>query len=141
MTARRTAPAFALLAALAIARAQPLSAQATASAASAGWQATPASVLKHALRAAAAAQARYRAEHGTYAADVRQLALRSDPGVVIELLGAGTRGWRGKATHSSQPGRSCVVFVGAQDGAESPRTDGDREMAGEDGVPLCDRMR
>jgi hypothetical protein len=34
-----------------------------------------------------------------------------------------------------------VIFVGRLDGNEAPRTDGDREMAGEEGVPLCDRMR
>ena len=27
------------------------------------------------------------------------------------------------------------------EGVEAPRTDGDREMAGEEGIPLCDRMR
>jgi len=33
------------------------------------------------------------------------------------------------------------VFVGALGDAEAPRTDADREMAGEEGIPLCDRMR
>jgi hypothetical protein len=31
--------------------------------------------------------------------------------------------------------------VGSLEGAEAPRTAGDREMAGEAGIPLCDRMR
>jgi hypothetical protein len=98
-------------------------------------------VLKGALRSAAAAQARYRDAKGAYAPSVDPLALRLESGVRVEILRAGPGGWQGKATHVSQAGRSCVVFVGSLEGAEAPRTDGDREMAGEDGVPLCDRMR
>jgi hypothetical protein len=49
--------------------------------------------------------------------------------------------WQTTATRQSQPGRSCVVFVGSLGSGEAPRTDGDREMAGEEGIPLCDRMR
>lgn len=111
------------------------------SAASAGWQATPASVLKGALRSTAAAQARYRDAKGTYASAPEALALRLESGIRIEILQAGRAGWQGKATHASQAGLSCVVFVGSLDGVEAPRTDGDHEMAGEEGVPLCDRMR
>jgi hypothetical protein len=33
-----------------------------------------------------------------------------------------------------------VVFVGKLRAGEAPRTDGDGEMAGEERVPLCDRM-
>jgi hypothetical protein len=33
-----------------------------------------------------------------------------------------------------------VVFVGRLAATEFPRTDGDGEMAGEERVPLCDRM-
>ena len=64
-----------------------------------------------------------------------------EAGVRVDILVATASGWQGRATHQSQPGRSCVVFVGALEGAEAPRTDGDREMAGEEGIPLCDRMR
>jgi hypothetical protein len=110
-------------------------------AAPAAWQATPASVLKSALRATAAAQARYRDARGTFAPMAEPLGLRLESGVRVEILQAGPRGWQGKATHASQPGRSCVVFVGSPDGVEAPRTDGDHEMAGEEGIPLCDRMR
>ena len=59
----------------------------------------------------------------------------------VDILVASASGWQGRATHQSQPGRSCVVFVGSLHGAEAPRTDGDHEMAGEEGIPLCDRMR
>src|SRR5215207_4933254 len=110
MSARRLSLAFAMLAALTVAPVGGLGAQTTSAAA---WQATPASVLKNALRSAAGAQARYRAEHGTYALSPEALALRSESGIRIDILGAGITGWRGRATHLSQPGRSCVVFVGS----------------------------
>jgi hypothetical protein len=106
----------------------------------AAWQATPASVLKNSLRAVVSAQDKYRASHPGFASTLE--ALQVDPGadVKIQILGAGPAGWRAKATHRTRPGRSCVVFVGALNGAELPRTDGDGEMAGEERVPLCDRM-
>jgi hypothetical protein len=106
----------------------------------AAWQATPASVLKGALRSLAAAEERYRAAHGEYAPMLERLAVRTEPGVRLEILAASAAGWQAKAVHTSEPGRSCVVWVGTL-AAEAPRTDGDREMAGEEGVPLCDRMR
>ena len=109
--------------------------------AAAAWQATPASVLKSALRSALAAQDRYYAANETYAPSVEALGLRPEAGVRVDILRASARGWQGRATHQTQPGRSCVVFVGSLDGAEAPRTDGDHEMAGEEGIPLCDRMR
>jgi hypothetical protein len=111
------------------------------SSASAAWQATPASVLKAALRSVATAQERYRAAHGRYAASAEQLDVRPTSGVRVDILGAGVTGWQGRAVHQAQAGRSCVVFVGSLEGAEAPRTDGDREMAGEEGIPLCDWMR
>lgn len=105
------------------------------------FRATPAAVLKQALRSTAAAQARFRLERGRYAASIEQLDLRLEPGVGVEVLAAGAAGWHGRAVHRDQPGKSCVIFVGRVNGVDAPRTDGDREMAGEDGVPLCDRMR
>ena len=109
--------------------------------AAAAWQATPASVLKSALRNALAAQERFYAANETYAPSAEALGLHPDAGVRVDILVATANGWQGRATHRSQPGRSCVVFVGSLDGAEAPRTDGDHEMAGEEGIPLCDRMR
>jgi hypothetical protein len=105
------------------------------------FRATPAAVLKQALRSTVAAQARFHAEQRRYAASAEQLKLRLEPGVGVEVLSAGKAGWQARAVHRDQPGKSCVIFVGRVDGLEAPRTDGDREMAGEDGVPLCDRMR
>ena len=111
------------------------------SSAPAGWQATPASVLKGALRSVTAAQERYRAAHGVYAPSIDRLGVRPENGIRVEILGAGATGWQARATHAMQPGRSCVVFVGSLGDLEAPRTDADREMAGEEGIPLCDRMR
>jgi hypothetical protein len=97
--------------------------------------------LKGALRSVAAAQARHHAAKSAYATSVELLRLPSAPGVRVEILAAGRSGWQARARHQEQPGRSCVIFVGRLDGNDAPRTDGDREMAGEEGVPLCDRMR
>ena len=138
MGARRVSHVLVLWTTVAFSAAAPAAGQ---SASSAAWQATPASLLKGTLRSVAAAQARYHDAKGTYAPTVDPLSLRLESGVRVEILRAGPAGWQGKATHVSQPGRSCVVFVGSLEGAEAPRTDGDREMAGEDGIPLCDRMR
>ncbi|MEP6687213.1 MAG: hypothetical protein ABJC36_02620 [Gemmatimonadales bacterium] len=107
----------------------------------AAWQATPASVLKSALRAALAAQDRYYTAHGTFAPSVEALGLRPEAGVRVDILRATASGWQARATHLSQAGRSCVVYVGSLEATEAPRTDGDHEMAGEEGIPLCDRMR
>jgi hypothetical protein len=107
----------------------------------AAWQATPASVLKSALRATLAAQDRYYTTHDAYAPSIEALGLRPEAGVRVDIVRATESGWQARATHQSQPGRSCVVFVGSLAGTEAPRTDGDREMAGEEGIPLCDRMR
>jgi hypothetical protein len=104
------------------------------------WQSTPASVLKSALRTMVAAQDEYRAKNARFAGSVE--ALRFSPGsdVKVHILAATESGWRAKAIHRARPGRSCVVFVGRVTAAEAPRTDGDGEMAGEERVPLCDRM-
>jgi len=104
------------------------------------WQSTPASILKNTLRTVVAAQDRYRAGHPDFTTSLE--ALRVNPGsdVRVQILGATPSGWRAKATHRARPGRSCVVFVGQLVGAEAPRTDADGEMAGEERVPLCDRM-
>ena len=113
---------------------------APAQSSNAAWQSTPASVLKSTLRDVVAAQDKYRATHPGFASSVE--ALRVNPGsdVKVQILGVTSNGWRAKATHKARPGRSCVVFVGKLRATEFPRTDGDGEMAGEERVPLCDRM-
>lgn len=113
---------------------------APAQSSNATWQATPASILKSTLRNVVAAQDKYRATHPGFASSVE--ALRVSPGtdVKVQILGVTPSGWRAKATHKARPGRSCVVFVGKLRKTEFPRTDGDGEMAGEERVPLCDRM-
>jgi hypothetical protein len=108
--------------------------------ASASWQSTPASILKNALRNVVAAQDRYRATHPVFATSIEVLQVPAESDVRLQILGATPNGWRAKATHRARPGRSCVIFVGQVSGLELPKTDGDGEMAGEERVPLCDRM-
>jgi hypothetical protein len=108
--------------------------------ATASWQSTPASVLKNSLRNIVAAQDKYRVSHPIFASTIEVLQVNPGPDVKIQILGVTPNGWRAKATHRSRPGRSCVVFVGPLTGSELPKTDGDGEMAGEERVPLCDRM-
>jgi hypothetical protein len=105
------------------------------------WQATPASVLKSTLRTVVAAQDSYKAKHGKYAGSLETLRMNGGSDVVkVQIQAATESGWRAKASHRTRPGRSCVVFVGKLRAGEAPRTDGDGEMAGEERVPLCDRM-
>jgi hypothetical protein len=108
--------------------------------ASASWQSTPASILKNALRNVVAAQDKYRATHPIFATSVEALQVQAGSDVKLQILGASANGWRAKASHRTRPGRSCVIFVGQVSGGELPRTDADGEMAGEERVPLCDRM-
>jgi hypothetical protein len=113
---------------------------APAQSADAAWQTTTASVLKSTLRNIVAAQDKYRETHPAYAGSLEALRLNPGSDVKVQILGVTEKGWRAKATHRARPGRSCVVFVGRSAGTEAPRTDGDGEMAGEERVPLCDRM-
>lgn len=138
MGARSGSLATVLLSLALLCPATPLGAQ---SGAPAAWQATPASVLKAALRSVATAQERYRAANGRYAGSLEALGVRAEPGVRVDILGASAAGWQGRAIHQTQPGRSCVVFVGSLEAAEAPSTEGDHQMAGEEGIPLCDWMR
>jgi hypothetical protein len=107
---------------------------------SSSWQSTPASILKNALRNVVAAQDKYRSTHPIFATSVEALQVQAGSDVKLQILGATPHGWRAKATHRARPGRSCVIFVGQVSGLELPKTDGDGEMAGEERVPLCDRM-
>lgn len=113
---------------------------ALAQSSNASWQSTPASVLKTTLRNVVAAQDKYRASHPGFASSVEALRVNPEADVKVQILGVTSSGWRAKATHKARPGRSCVVFVGKLAATEFPRTDGDGEMAGEERVPLCDRM-
>jgi hypothetical protein len=104
------------------------------------WQSTPASVLKNSLRNVVAAQDKYRVSHPAFASTIEALQVNPGPDVKIQIVGVTPNGWRAKATHRARSGRSCVVFVGTLAASELPKTDGDGEMAGEERVPLCDRM-
>jgi len=116
------------------------SVSAVAQSASASWQSTPASILKNSLRTVVGAQDTYRASHPVFAGTLEVLQVNPGPDVKIQIIGATPNSWRAKATHRARPGRSCVVFVGSLAVSELPKTDGDGEMAGEERVPLCDRM-
>jgi hypothetical protein len=129
-------PALTLLLGLSLGVPHALQAQNVSSA----WQSTPASILKNALRNVVAAQDKYRTTHPIYATSVEALQVQAGSDVKLQILGATPNGWRAKATHRARPGRSCVIFVGQVRGLELPKTDGDGEMAGEERVPLCDRM-
>ena len=113
---------------------------AAAQTANTAWQATPASILKSTLRNVVAAQDKYRETHPGFASSVETLRVNPGSEVTVQILGVTSSGWRAKATHKARPGRSCVVFVGKLRAIEFPRTDGDGDMAGEERVPLCDRM-
>jgi len=136
MFGARQLAAHALMLGLGLGAASTAPAQATGAA----WQATPASILKSSLRGVVSAQDKYRATHPGYASTLEALQLSPSADVKIQILGATAGGWRAKATHRARPGRSCVVFVGVFAASELPKTDGDGEMAGEERVPLCDRM-
>jgi hypothetical protein len=138
MSGHRGPTASALVPMLILLLASPAMAQTRVAAAS---RPSSAATLKSALRSVVAAQAQFREKRGRYAEAVEQLALRLEPGVAVEVLAADVSGWQASAMLRDQAGKSCVIFVGRIEGREAPRTDGDREMAGEDGVPLCDRMR
>lgn len=138
MSPRRTLRHCALGLVVACAAHVPVAAQTSTAAV---WQATPASVLKSALRVVSAAQVRYFQAQKTYSASPDALGFKPESGVQVQIIAAGPNGWQARAIHQQQAGRSCVIFVGSVDGVEPPSTDGDHEMAGEEGVPLCDRMR
>lgn len=113
---------------------------APAQSANAAWQATPASVLKSVLRNLVQAQDKYRAVNSAYSKSAAALRLDVGADVKVVIFGVSAQGWRAKASHRARPGRSCVVFVGQLGGADAPKTEADGEMAGEERVPLCDRM-
>jgi hypothetical protein len=136
MSRARQMTAYALV--LALSLGAPVGAVAQAGGES--WQSTPASILKSSLRTLVAAQDKYRVSHPIFAGTVEALQLNTGADVKIKILGVTPNGWQAKATHRARPGRSCVVFVGPLSGTALPRTDGDGEVAGEERVPLCDRM-
>jgi hypothetical protein len=113
---------------------------APAQSANTAWQSTPASVLKSVLRTVVQAQDKYRESNRAFARSVETLRVNPGPDVKVQIFGGTAQGWRAKATHRARPGRSCVVFVGQLAYGEAPKTEADGEMAGEERVPLCDRM-
>lgn len=134
MARARGIPAFVFVLSLSAVQVAP------AQSANTAWQATPASVLKSVLRNVVQAQDKYRATNPGYAKSAEALRLTPGADVKVVIFGVTAQGWRAKASHRSRPGRSCVVFVGQLGGMNAPKTEADGEMAGEERVPLCDRM-
>lgn len=134
MARARGIPAFVLVLSLGAVQVAP------AQSANTAWQATPASVLKSVLRNVVQAQDKYRATNAGYAKSAEALRLNPGADVKVVIFGVTAQGWRAKASHRGRPGRSCVVFVGQLGGMHAPKTEADGEMAGEERVPLCDRM-
>src|SRR5688500_15966898 len=76
--------------------------------------------MRAALRNANSAQEVYYSAHNTYASEFALLALRPEvvaKAVTIVIRNAGRRGWVGEATHAALEGRSCVIQMGAPEGA------------------------
>ena len=76
--------------------------------------------MRAALRNVTSAQEIHYSRHGTYATEFSQLRLRPEvvaKEVTIVIRTAGTRGWNGEATHTGLAGRSCVMEMGAPEGA------------------------
>jgi hypothetical protein len=107
----------------------------------------PEAQLKSHLRNLVTAQEGFWADHGTYTTDVAQLNLfqrkrSSTDSVWVQVLFAGGRSWSGRALYlGKQPGKSCVIYVGAQSDFPSPPvSERDSVRATEEGSPVCDKF-
>ncbi|HKP50188.1 MAG TPA: hypothetical protein VJU17_09260 [Gemmatimonadales bacterium] len=90
------------------------------------------------LRRLVTAEETFFAENGTYTDDLSHLGLQPDPNTTIRFLRISRDGWAARGTHSSLPGRDCVIFVGR--GRRPPTTVKYGRRARE-GVPTCDDAR
>jgi hypothetical protein len=57
-------------------------------------------------------------------------------GVKISILTANDDSWSARATHASQPGKSCVVWLGPV--VQRPATESQKRVPEEPAVPVCD---
>jgi len=91
------------------------------------------------LRNLAQAQEAYFATQGAYSrrVEVLQLQFGWQRGVGVTVLHADRNSWAARATHTSRPGKSCVVWFGSP--RTRPATEADRSVPNRPGVPACDR--
>ena len=90
------------------------------------------------LRNLVRSQDAYHAIQGTYSRRTEPLALQYlwQRGVTVAILQADPHSWAARASHASQPGKSCVIWFGPV--RTRPVTDGQQRSPDKSGVPACD---
>jgi hypothetical protein len=90
------------------------------------------------LRNLVRSQDAYLATQGLYSRRFEPFALQYfwHRGVTIRILSADAESWAAKATHRSQPGKSCVVWFGPV--PWRPSTSAQRRTPERSAVPVCD---
>jgi hypothetical protein len=90
------------------------------------------------LRKLANAQTAYLGTQGTYSRQVETLPLQYgwQRGVSVTLIYADPRSWTARATHTANPGKSCVVWVGRP--IKRPVTQAQKKVPERSGIPVCD---
>lgn len=90
------------------------------------------------LRNLVNAQTVYYATQGIYSLRPEQLQLQFawQRGVRVTLLNADRTSWSARATHTSRPGKSCVVWFGSP--YTRPATEAQGKVPERAGVPACD---
>lgn len=90
------------------------------------------------LRNLVLSQNAYHATQGLYSRRIEPLSLQYfwHRGVKVDILSANMESWAGRATHSSRPGKSCVVWSGPV--PVRPTTIAQRKAPAKPGVPVCD---
>jgi hypothetical protein len=99
---------------------------------------TPAVQLKVALRNLEHSQEAWFGTQGYYSRTIEPFALQYlwPRGVRLRILSAGVDSWSAKATHTTWPGKSCVIWFGRV--PFRPATDAEKRTADRSGVPVCD---
>ena len=90
------------------------------------------------LRNLVRSQDTWYAQQGAYAKRTEPFALQYlwHRGVKITILSATDDAWSARATHTSFPGKSCVIWLGPV--SQKPATDVEKKVPDQPGVPVCD---
>ena len=90
------------------------------------------------LRNLVRSQESYIGNQGVYSRRMEPFALQYlwRRGVTITILDADDASWSARATHTSRPGKSCVVWVGPV--SKKPATQSQKRVPEEPGTPVCD---